>query len=83
MSELKLRPYQLETLEKLRKGFMEGKRTQILVSPTGSGKTEMAIHLLNATKLKGNKSAMLLDRIVKSAQPKRWRSAAHSPACTC
>ena len=64
MSELKLRPYQLETLEKLRKGFMEGKRTQILVSPTGSGKTEMAIHLLNATKLKGNKSAMLLDRIV-------------------
>ena len=64
MSELKLRPYQLETLEKLRKGFMEGKRTQILVSPTGSGKTEMAIHLLNATKLKGNRSAMLLDRIV-------------------
>ena len=64
MNELKLRPYQLETLEKLRKGFMEGKRTQILVSPTGSGKTEMAIHLLNATKLKGNKSAMLLDRIV-------------------
>ncbi len=64
MSELKLRPYQLETLEKLRKGFMEGKRTQVLVSPTGSGKTEMAIHLLNATKLKGNKSAMLLDRIV-------------------
>ena len=64
MNELKLRPYQLETLEKLRKGFMEGKRTQILVSPTGSGKTEMAIHLLNATKLKGNRSAMLLDRIV-------------------
>ena len=68
MSELKLRPYQLETLEKLRKGFMEGKRTQILVSPTGSGKTEMAIHLLNATKLKGNRSAMLLDRIVLCEQ---------------
>jgi DNA repair protein RadD len=64
MSELRLRPYQLEALEKLRQGFAAGKRKQVLVSPTGSGKTEMAIALLNATKQKGNKAAMILDRII-------------------
>jgi superfamily II DNA or RNA helicase len=61
---LKLRPYQDKILDALRQGFASGKRSQILYAPTGAGKTEMAIHLLNATKLKGNKSAMLLDRIV-------------------
>ena len=61
---LNLRPYQEETLEALRQGFAQGKRTQILYAPTGAGKTEMAIALLNATKEKGNKAAMLLDRII-------------------
>ncbi len=64
MSELTLRPYQLEALEALRNGFAAGKRTQVLVSPTGSGKTEMAIALLNATREKGNRAAMILDRII-------------------
>jgi superfamily II DNA or RNA helicase len=36
----------------------------MLVSPTGSGKTEIAIAMLEATMQKGNKAAMLLDRIV-------------------
>ena len=36
----------------------------ILYAPTGAGKTEMAIALLEATKVKGNKAAMLLDRII-------------------
>lgn len=61
---LNLRDYQEKALEQLRLGFLQGKRAQVLVSPTGSGKTEMAIALLAATKSKGNKAAMLLDRIV-------------------
>jgi superfamily II DNA or RNA helicase len=61
---LNLRPYQEQTLEALRQGFAQGKRSQILYAPTGAGKTEMAIALLNATKVKGNKAAMLLDRII-------------------
>ena len=61
---LNLRDYQEKALEQLRLGFLQGKRAQVLVSPTGSGKTEMAIALLAATKTKGNKAAMLLDRIV-------------------
>jgi superfamily II DNA or RNA helicase len=61
---LQLRDYQDATLEALRKGFAEGHRTQILYAPTGAGKTEMAIALLDATKKKLNKAAMVLDRIV-------------------
>ena len=61
---LNLRSYQQETLEALRQGFAQGKRAQILYAPTGAGKTEMAIELMRATKAKGNKAAMLLDRIV-------------------
>ena len=61
---LELRDYQLETLDGLRKGFAAGHRTQMLYSPTGGGKTEMAIALLEATKKKGNKAAMILDRII-------------------
>ena len=61
---LNLRPYQVETLDALRKGFLEGNKSQILYAPTGAGKTEMAIALLEATRAKGNRAAMLLDRIV-------------------
>jgi len=61
---LNLRSYQEQTLEALRQGFAKGKRAQILYAPTGAGKTEMAIELMRATKAKGNKAAMLLDRIV-------------------
>jgi len=61
---LQLREYQSATLEALRQGFAQGHRTQILYAPTGAGKTEMAIALLDATKKKLNKAAMILDRIV-------------------
>jgi superfamily II DNA or RNA helicase len=61
---LNLRSYQEQTLEALRQGFAQGKRAQILYAPTGAGKTEMAIELMRATKQKGNRAAMLLDRIV-------------------
>ena len=61
---LHLRDYQNATLEALRQGFAAGKRVQILYAPTGAGKTEMAIALLNATKEKGRRAAMILDRII-------------------
>jgi superfamily II DNA or RNA helicase len=64
MFNLQLREYQQNAIESLRQGFQEGYRTQILVSPTGSGKTEMAIALLEAAMNKGSRSAMVLDRIV-------------------
>ena len=68
---LQLRQYQEEALALLREGFAKGKRAQVLVSPTGSGKTEMAIALMKATKEKGNRAAMLLDRVVLCDQTSR------------
>lgn len=61
---LQLRDYQSRILDELRAGFADGKRTQILYAPTGGGKTEMAISLLEATRTKGNMAAMVLDRII-------------------
>ena len=61
---LTLRGYQESGLIKLRDGFIAGHRCQLLVSPCGSGKTETAISLLQATKDKGNRSAMVMDRRV-------------------
>jgi superfamily II DNA or RNA helicase len=65
---LKLREYQSNCLEQLRQGFASGARAQILYAPTGSGKTEMAIALLEAAKKKGNRAAMILDRIILTDQ---------------
>lgn len=62
--ELQLYPYQEDVLSLLRQGFIEGHRSQILVAPTGAGKTEMAIALLEASAGRGNRAAMILDRVV-------------------
>lgn len=61
---LNLRDYQTACLDALREGFAKGKRAQVLYAPTGAGKTETAIALLDATQKKNNKAAMVLDRIV-------------------
>lgn len=61
---LELFDYQERTLAQLREGFKEGYRSQMLVSPTGGGKTEMAIALMEAIADRGNRCAMVLDRRV-------------------
>jgi DNA repair protein RadD len=61
---LELYDYQSGILDLLRQGFKEGHHSQMLVAPTGAGKTEMAIALLEAAAKLGNKAAMLLDRVV-------------------
>src|SRR5512137_1716233 len=61
---LQLREYQDASLNALRQGFASGHKSQMLYAPTGAGKTEMAIALLEATKKKGNRAAMILDRII-------------------
>lgn len=61
---MKLRQYQEDMLVALRNKFREGHKAVVLYAPTGAGKTETAIALLNAARQKFNRSAMILDRIV-------------------
>lgn len=65
---MQLRPYQEEILVALREQLRQGKRSIVLYAPTGAGKTETAIALLNAARQKQNRSAMILDRIVLVTQ---------------
>lgn len=68
MSALELFDYQKQILVALREGFAHGHDHQILYCPTGGGKTEIAIHLMEAASQKMNRSAMVLDRIILCKQ---------------
>ena len=59
---LQLRGYQEDALNKLRASFANGHRAVMFYLPTGGGKTECAISLLDLADKKGNKSAMVMDR---------------------
>ncbi|MDD5084182.1 MAG: DEAD/DEAH box helicase family protein [Candidatus Moranbacteria bacterium] len=61
---LQLRDYQEKSLDGLRAGFAAGHRAQMLYLPTGGGKTEIAISMLQAAADKGHRSAMVMDRRV-------------------
>jgi len=61
--EFELRDYQLESIERLRVGIREGHRSQLLVAPTGSGKTVIAAYLMDATAKKLNRVAFVVDRV--------------------
>jgi superfamily II DNA or RNA helicase len=60
----RLRDYQNDGLDKLRDGIRNGHRSQLLYAPTGAGKTEIAIGLMEYSRRIGRRSAMILDRIV-------------------
>ena len=69
-SRIVLRDYQGETLDALRQRRAEQLRGEhpagpvMLYAPTGAGKTEMAMSLMENAHGKGSRAAMLLDRIV-------------------
>jgi superfamily II DNA or RNA helicase len=62
--ELSLRPHQVEVVKKISEGFFDGHRAQLLYAPTGFGKTEVAIHLMQEIARSGKRVAMVMDRIV-------------------
>ncbi|CAN5209894.1 DEAD/DEAH box helicase [soil metagenome] len=59
---LVLRDYQLAALDSARTNIRQGKRRQILCSPTGSGKTIIALGLMKAAGEAGSRSAFITDR---------------------
>lgn len=56
------RDFQTETLEKLRAGIRAGHRRQVLMAPTGSGKTFTAMKIIHETLAKGNTAMFVADR---------------------
>jgi len=65
---LELRPLQIKTLDMLRDAFRDGHQRVMLYGPTGFGKTELAISLMDATAKKSNRAAMIMDRIILCSQ---------------
>jgi len=73
---MKLRPYQDEAIDKLRRCLAGGKRRVILYSPTGSGKTEMGMAMIRGALAKGNKVAFIVNRkaLVEQTSRRFWKA---------
>jgi DNA repair protein RadD len=63
VKELRLRDYQAEAIEALRDGIRQKMRRQVLVAPTGAGKTVIASHLLREADRKNSYALFLVDRV--------------------
>lgn len=62
-NEIQLRPYQLESIEALREGVRRLIKTLVLCSPTGSGKTVIAMFLINEVVKKGKRAIFVVERL--------------------
>lgn len=60
---IELRPYQVQAVERLRDGIRHGHRSQMLVAPTGAGKTAIATYIMNEAKARGTRVAFVVDRV--------------------
>jgi DNA repair protein RadD len=56
------RPFQKSAHESLRKGVLAGHKNQMLMAPTGAGKTYLGLRLANEANLKGKRALFLCDR---------------------
>jgi DNA repair protein RadD len=60
---VELRGYQTESIDRLRQGVRDGHRAQLLVAPTGSGKTVCAAYLMAEADRKMSRVAFVVDRV--------------------
>lgn len=65
---IQLRDYQDKCVEGLRAGIRDGHRCQVLVAPTGAGKTVVGAFLLQEVFAKGRKAAFMVDRVALCQQ---------------
>tara|TARA_R110000822_G_scaffold145473_2_gene284371 strand:- start:474 stop:1952 length:1479 start_codon:yes stop_codon:yes gene_type:complete len=61
---LTLREHQSSAIQKLKEGFAAGHKRQLLYAPTGAGKTECAIAIMQEYAKQYQRSAMVMDRVV-------------------
>ena len=56
------RPFQLQAHEALRNGFRLGHKNQLIMAPTGAGKTYLGLRICNEAIQKGRRAVFLCDR---------------------
>ena len=61
--EKTLRPYQLDAVNNLRQCILDGKRRIVLQSPTGSGKTKIATHIIKKLHDANKRTLFMVHRI--------------------
>lgn len=57
-----LRPFQVTAHEALRQGVRDGHRRQVIMAPTGAGKSILALNIIKEALKKGKKALFLCDR---------------------
>lgn len=68
---MELRPYQSAAIDQARQAVMAGVKRMAVYSPTGSGKTEIAISLIKSALGKGRKVAFVANRVELVGQAAR------------
>lgn len=56
------RPFQLDAHAQLRAGFKDGHKNQIIMAPTGAGKTYLGLRICSEAMQKGRRTVFLCDR---------------------
>ena len=56
------RKFQLSAHEALRQGFRDGHKNQLIMAPTGAGKTYLGLRICNEAMQKGKRAVFLCDR---------------------
>ena len=56
------RPFQLSAHEQLRQGFRDGHKNQLVMAPTGSGKTYLGLRICHEAMQRGKRAVFLCDR---------------------
>lgn len=56
------RPFQLDAHAQLRQGFRSGHKNQLIMAPTGAGKTYLGLRICNEAMQKGKRAVFLCDR---------------------
>lgn len=79
MTDMILRPYQLDAIARLRQSLARGNRRVMLYSPTGSGKTVTAEAMIRGALAKGKRVAFIANRKQLVGQASAHLSAAGIP----
>jgi DNA repair protein RadD len=56
------RPFQLDAHQQLRQGFKAGHKNQLIMAPTGAGKTYLGLRICNEAMQRGKRAVFLCDR---------------------